>query len=232
MLARTRLLYDWDWASVETEFRRAIELNPNSSDAYQGYASYLALMGKHDESIIEAKRALDLDPLSIFGIFRRAHCYHLARQYDKAIEEYKSVLDLDPNYGPARIWLAIGYSDKGMYDEALLVIQDYMKQAPEYITERPNLDLARVYALSGNTAEAKEILKETIKLSSRRYVSPARIAMVYAILGQHDQAFELLESAFEEKDHWMVFIKIASELDNLRSDQRFKALLKKMNFPE
>jgi Tfp pilus assembly protein PilF len=232
MLAHTRFFYDWDWEGAETEYRRAIELNPNSSDAHHGYAGYLALMGRHDESMIEAKRALDLDPLSLSGITNLAVCFLTARQYDQAIEEYKRVLDLEPNNGPARILLAVSYSIKGMYDEALLEIQDLRKRSGELASEIPDLGIARIYALSGKTKEAIEILKEAIKLSNQRYISPWLIANAYAGLGQHDQAFEWLEKAFEGRDHWMVFLKVSPDMDNLRSDPRFKALLKKMNFPE
>lgn len=229
MLANTRLYYDWDWAAAETEYRRAIELNPNSADAYHGYASYLSILGRHDESIIEAKRALNLDPLSLSGIISLAVCFLTARQYDQAIEEFKRVLDLEPKNGPARILLATSYSSKGMYDEALLEIQDLRKRVGEYAPEIPDLGIARIYALSGKTEEAKKILQEAIKLSNQRYISPWNIAIVYAALGQHDQAFEWLDKAFEGRDLWMAYLKVDPAVDNLRSDPRFKALLKKMN---
>jgi TolB-like protein/Tfp pilus assembly protein PilF len=232
MLATTRLYYDWDWEGAEREFRRANELNPNSSDAYEGYASYLSIMGRHDESIIEAKRALDLDPLSLSSITRLASCFLQARQYDQGIIELKRVLELEPNYGPARILLAASYSIKGMHDEALLEIQDLRKRLGEDAPEIPYLAIARIYALSGKTKEAKEILQKAIKLSNQRYLSPFNIARVYALLGQQDQAFEWLDKAYEGRDHWMVYLKVSEMAEYLRLDPRFKALLKKMNFPE
>ncbi len=232
MLATIRLYYDWDWEGAEREFRRANELNPNSSDAYQGYASYLSIMGRHDESIINAKRAIDLDPLSLSSITRLAGCFLQARQYDQAIEELKRVLELEPNYDPARILLAASYSTKGMFNEALLEIQDLRKRSGEDAPEIPDLAIARIYALSGKTAEAKEILQKAIKLSNQRYLSPFNIARVYALLGQQDQAFEWLDKAYEGRDHWMVYLKVSEVADYLRLDPRFKALLKKMNFPE
>lgn len=89
-----------------------------------------------------------------------------------------------------------------------------------------------MYSFSGKKDEAEKVLKEVIELSKKKYVSSYRIALSYVGLGQIDQAFEWLEKAYEERDHWLVFLKEVPEFDSLRSDPRFQDLLRRMNFPE
>jgi TolB-like protein len=111
-LAEVKTYYDHDWLGAEREFQRAIELNPSYSTAYQWYGEYLALMGRHDESIIMGKRALEVDPLSPIVSTNLAGFYWLARQYDEAIERYQKVLEMEPDFMVARLWLGVWLTQK------------------------------------------------------------------------------------------------------------------------
>jgi tetratricopeptide (TPR) repeat protein len=228
-LAEVKTYYDYDWLGAEREFQRAIELNPSYSTAYQWYAEYIALMGRHDESIIMGKRALELDPLSPIAATNLAGFFWLARQYDEAIERYQKVLEMEPDFMVAHLFLGLAYAEKGLYNEALVEFQKGIELSGGDDSPFSGW-LGRVYCWTGKKKQAKIILESVIESSKKRYISPLGIALIYLGLGQNEQAFEWLEKAYEEKDHWMAALKVYPMFDSVRSDPRFKALLKKMGF--
>ncbi len=219
--------YDWDWLAAESKYKRAIELNPSYATAHQWYAEYLSYMGKHDESIAEAKRAQELDPLSIIINNDLGQVFYYARQYDRAIEQLQKTLELDPNFIVAHFFLAFLYAQKAMYGKAIAEVQKAMDLSgggDSLIVAQ----LGTIYSCSGRRDEANKVLDKLHGLSKKRYVSPFYIALIYMGLGQNDQAFEWLEKAYEERDHWLETLKVHPMLDSLRSDPRFTKLLKKM----
>jgi len=228
-LASIRNDYDWDWSGAEREFKRAIELNPSYATAHHWYAYYLSAMGRHDEAIAEAKRALELDPLSIIIGRALGLIFYHAHQNNKAIEECQKTLEIDPNFATTHFALAVAYLQKEMYKEAISEAQ----KAVDLSGGEPPISiiavLGYIYSVSGKRNEAKKVLKELLELSKQRYVAPYYISLIFGGLGQKNQAFEWLEKAYEERNYWMCFLKVDPMLDNLRSDPRFKALLKKMN---
>ncbi len=227
-LAMVKENYDWDWKGAEREYRRAIELNPNYATAHQWYAGYLGAMGRHDESIAENKQAQELDPLSpIIGADLGTN-FISARQYDQAIKEFQKVLEMDPDYIVAHLFLGMAYAGKEMYDEAIAALQKAQSLSGDD-DSLMNVFLGVIYSLSGKKDEAKKVLNKVIELSKHSYVSPWGISLIYVGLGQKDQAFEWLEKAYDERDHWMSSLKVLPIFDSIRSDPRFIALLKKMN---
>jgi len=227
-LAFAKFLYDWEWSAAEQEFKRALELNIAYPTAHHWYAEYLALIGRLDEAIAQAKRAQELDPLSLIMNTIVGWALYYAGQYDRAIEEYRKIIEMDPNFIATRYMLSLVYAQKKMYKEAVAEAQKAIDLSGG--SDSPFIPtLGLMYSLSGKRDKAKKVLDQLHELSKQRYVSPAQIALIYAGLGQKDQAVEWLEKAYEERDHWLVLLKIDPLFDSLRSDSRFKALLKKMN---
>jgi DNA-binding winged helix-turn-helix (wHTH) protein/TolB-like protein/Tfp pilus assembly protein PilF len=216
--------YDWDWPGAEQEFKRAIELNPNYPSAHQWYAVYLSSLGRHQEAIAEIKRALDLDPLSLPVNTVTARVLYLARQYDEAIEQSRKTIEMDPRFAAAYQNLGRSYEQKRMYAEAVATFQELNKAVPG----RGLAFLARADALAGKTDEAQKILAQLKELSERRYVSSYHVAMIYAGLGDKEQALVWLEKAYQQRVHNMVFLKVEPELDGLRSDPRFADLVRRV----
>ena len=215
--------YDWDWPGAEQEFKRAIELNPNELSAHQWYAVYLSALGRHQEAIAEIKRALELDPLSLPVNAVTARVLYLARRYDEAIEQSRKTIEMDRAFATVYQNLGQSYEQKGMYAEAVATFQEFYKVAPHGLAF-----LGRAYALAGKTDEADKILSQLKELSARRYVSPYSIAMIYAGLGDKEQTLAWLERAYQQRVHNMIFLKVEPELDGLRSDARFGALIQKV----
>ncbi len=226
-LGEVKFNFDWDWPGAEREYKRALELNPNSVDAHWQYALFLVrIMGRLDEGIAEAQRALELDPLSPLTNVVLASNYLRSRRYDEAIAQYKRALELDPNNGAAQENVAWCYTLKGMYPEALA---EYKK-----LGEFPYLEHARLvylYAASGRRKEALKAIQELRRLSVRQYVDPFDMAIAYAGLGDKDSVFEWLRKAYDERSEEMTVLKAEPFFDPLRSDPRFRDLLRRMNFP-
>ncbi len=217
-----KFLYDWDFPGAEQEFKQAIELTPNCASAHGRYATYLGVMGRHEEALHEAMRARELDPILMIGAPGGA--LFLARDYDGAIDEGLSALDLDPNNAIAYNGLGQVYALKGMQKEALAQFGKSRKLMGGNPTVDANIQarIAFAYAVAGQKTEALKIAKE---ISRPQGGTSYNIACIYAALGENDRAFEYLESAFFARSPEIVMLKVDPCLDNLRSDPRFQDLL-------
>jgi len=226
-LACILAVYDRNWTESEKAFKRALELKPNAATAHYWYALwYLLPNGQFDSYQAEIKKAQELDPLAQVLNTGIGWQFYFARQYDQAIAALKEVLELDKDYIFAHDILAQAYEQKGVLEEA---IAESEKAAA--LSERRTLSLGtlgHVYTAAGKLEEANSVLDELKELSKQKYVSAYDVALVCAGLGDADQSFEYLEKAYDEHNGWLNFLNVEPRFDNLRSDPRFAALLKKM----
>jgi non-specific serine/threonine protein kinase len=229
-LAIISLFYDWDCTAAEREFKRALDLNPNSPEPHHVYGFYLAAMGRLDEAIGEIKRAVDLDPLSLIANANMGLFYYYARQYDAAIEQIKGTLAIDPHFAEAHHMLGQVYEEKGMLTDAIAEFEKAMMLSGGSRLEKAALGHA--YALSGRRTEAQKVLDELMEESRRKYVSSYLIAEIYIGMGDKDRAFEWLEKACEQREGYLVFIKVTPRLDSLRPDPRFQHLVNRIGLAE
>ena len=224
------IYYDYDLATAEAEYRRAIELNPNYAPAHQWLAEHLASMKRPDEAIVEIKRALDLDPVSI--IMNRIYADILmdARRVDEAIEQYKRTIELDPNFPTTQFFLGRAYEMKGRYDEAVAqyALSAKLSGLPPEIIASAN----RAYATSGWKGYLQESLTQILRQPANRKFPPFVIATYYARLGQKEEAILWLQRGYEERDFRMTMISVVWEFDNIRSDPRFVELVRKIGLPQ
>ncbi len=225
-LAYVHERYDWNFEAAEAEFKRALELNPNYATGHFWYGELLTYFGRFEEAIQEMKRALELDPVSLIINSNLGWTYSMAQQFDQALAHLHKTLELDPNFAMTRMMLGFANLNKKNFKEAI----DEMKKARElsgdalYTIE----SLGEVYAAAGKIEEAKGILEELKARSQKQFVSPYRMAGLYAALGDLDKAFELANKAYEERDEALILIKIDPNMASFRSDPRYQALLKKV----
>ena len=220
-------LYDWDWVGAKKEFERAIAINSSDAETYHKYSHLLAEMGHFDESIEAMERALELEPLAIDIHACAGMNLYLARRYDEAIEQLNKTIELNPNFYDPYGWLGIVYVQKGKYQQAIEIFQK-AEAFPE-IRTRMIATQAYTQAVTGQKGEAQKKLKQLIELSEKEPVEPYFIAWIYAGLGENNGAINFLHKACEARSGFQrMVVKADPWLDNLRSDPRFTALLKKM----
>jgi len=221
--------YDYDFATAEKEYRRALELNPNYASAHQWLGEHLSGFKRFDEAIAEVRRALELDPLS--AIINRVYADILvdARRFDDAILQYQKTIDLDPNFSTAHFFLGRAYQGKGMHDQAVEAFSktSLVNTPPETVKK-----MQEIYKQAGWKAYVQANLDRLVTHSDRVSAPPYFIATLYAQLGQNDEAMKWLEKAYEERDFRMIMIGVSFEFDGMRSDPRFKDLVQRMGLPE
>src|SRR6266545_2420343 len=189
-LAMVHLLYDWDLAACEKEFRRAIELDPNYTTAHHWYSHCLLPLGRTEESLAESKRALELEPLQLVVCIHLGWHYLYARQYDQAIEQFRKTLELDPAFPQTQRLAAWAYLQKGMHPEAIAAF----RAALSSLGRDPEIEggLGHALGVAGRRAAALAMLEGLRHLSATQYVSPYSVALVHAGLGERDQALAWL----------------------------------------
>jgi DNA-binding winged helix-turn-helix (wHTH) protein/TolB-like protein/Flp pilus assembly protein TadD len=222
-LGNVKAYYEWDWSGAEAEFKRALDLGPNSSDAHREYSRYLAAIGRYDEAIAEIRRGKELGPVSsTSALFVLAG----ARQYDQLIEEARKIIEIEPDQPYAYAWLGEAHLEKGMHEEAIAELEKAVSLSRHTTVMKALLGYA--YAVTGRRKEAKQVLAELEGLSGQRYVSPYDIAITYAGLGDKEQTFTFLERACQERARRLWGLKVNPMWDSLRPDQRFQDLLRRV----
>jgi serine/threonine protein kinase/tetratricopeptide (TPR) repeat protein len=219
---------EWNFAGAAKEFRRALELNPNDAGAHQGYGGLLSYLGRFDEALPEARKAVELDPLYITHGIVLGNVFYYRGDYDAALKEYNKVLDMDPNYWLAHGSLALTYGQKKMYPQAFAELEKVLAAFPH---SNVTAVLGQLKALSGAKNEARSIARELQQRSKKEYVSDYWVATIFAALGDNDQAFQLLETAYTERSQWLIQLKVDPRFANLRSDPRFQDLLRRIGLP-
>ena len=223
---------EWDFAASEKDFKRAIELNPNYPTGHHWYANLLAMMGRMDESRAEMRRALELDPLSLIINSVQVMYYLELGEIDQAIEQARKAVELDPNFVYSRYMLGLGFRAKGMFKDAVAE----MEKARELYGSSPSGlgDLGMAYGLSGETAKAREVLSLLEEYLQKAYAVNAEIAAVHLGLGDKEKALEYLGKACDDEDE-VAYLRDANtfkyepQWESLRSDPRFKRLMKKLH---
>jgi len=221
--AFTKMLYEWDWAGSERDFRTALELNPGYGPAHLWYAQYLSAMARFDEAIAEVKRAQDSDPLSLSINANVGLVHYWAREYKHAVEELQRTLELDPNFGLAYVYLAFALIQQGRYDEAITAIRksmEYTGYMPLAISK-----LGFAYSLKGERVKAQDVLREAEAHFQELGFPTTVLAEIHGGLGDHDKFFECLNRAYDDRSPLLPWLKIYPEYDPMRSDPRYDELL-------
>ncbi|HKV36217.1 MAG TPA: winged helix-turn-helix domain-containing protein [Pyrinomonadaceae bacterium] len=225
-----KVYYDLDWSGAETAYRKALKLNPYLVSAHQRYGSYLTFMGRFEESIRSYDAALQLDPFSLQINMNLATTYFLRGEYDRAAKHLLKTGELEPTYMPIHFVLGCSYIQQGRLEGAIEEFKRIYELDNEAYLALGFMGYA--YALNDQRAEA-EALRHTLQESAKRkYVSPYSLLVIELALGTRERVYELLEHLYEERNDWLVWLKVSPELRSLRSEPRFKNLLTRIGFPD
>jgi serine/threonine protein kinase/Tfp pilus assembly protein PilF len=224
--------YEWDFVGGEAEYKKAFALDPNDAAVHQWYSQdILSLGGREKEAIAEANRALQLDPLSPIMNTTLADIYSAVRRYDEAIALCKKVANENPTFAAVHLSLAYAYWGKGMYPQVI----EERKQYGQLSGDRTQSDLASAMEQGFRAGGWKGALGKGIEVRQAQrkigFSSPYQIATFYADLGDKDQAFKWLNTAYQERDPDLLGLKNDFPLDPLRSDSRFDELVRKVGLP-
>ncbi len=224
MLANVKWFYEWDARGSDEEFRKALELNPDSVDAHFLYALSLCCLTRFDEGLAHTARAIALDPLSVMPPWTREFCLSMAGRHDEVLAQHRQTAELDANFFYIDSFTGLAYREKKMWKEAVAEYERYHE-----VTGLPLAGLAVTYARMGRARDARKILQQLLDKAKRQYVSPEQLAIVYAGLGENESAFQWLERAYEARSAWLASGILSSpDYDSLRGDPRFPAFVRKM----
>jgi TolB-like protein/DNA-binding winged helix-turn-helix (wHTH) protein len=216
VLATAHTWFDWDWASAEREFGRALELNPNDALGRNWHGGYLSLRRRHEDAIAEHERARDLDPLSLIVNTNLARALYWARRYDEAIAQARRTLELDPRFGLALFWLEGSLRHQGRLQEAVKLRQTFTPERAQII--------ANTFERDGFRALLREC--GAAYRNSGSFVVAARC---YAQSGDTEEAFALLEACAQRRCSALVNTIVEPDFDVMRSEPRFQQLLQKVD---
>jgi TolB-like protein/Tfp pilus assembly protein PilF len=228
-LASLKMNSDWDWEGAESEFRRAVELDPNYPDPRAYYSHLLNILKRPKEADEQIKRALELDPLN--GLFQAVYAMDLmySRRYDDAITLLRNTLETSPSDPVALSTLRSAYHMKRMYSEALEIWKaSYTAKGDQEAVEA----LARGFAEGGYQGALGRVAETFIARSRTTFVTPWQIGTLYTRAGKNKEALDWLEKAYEAHDQNCIYLGVDPIFDQLGSEPRYLDLLRRMKFPQ
>ncbi len=224
--------HEWDWATAEREYKRALELNPSDARAHHLYAGYLTYVGRFDDGIAEEKNARDLDPLSLPINNAVAGRLLVAGRYDEALAQLRETLEMNPNFAPAHQTLGWAYLNTGKTREAIREFQQALQLSRSEDMDFM-LDLGFAYAATGNREQARKILVRLKRQHDQGLVPSGSVAILYGALGDLNSAFAWLDRAYEEHDPELTYLKVPNRrFAPLRNDARYQELVQRIGLPE
>lgn len=216
---------EWEWSEAESEYKRALELNPNDALAWSGLAWWLSCQGRHDEAIAQIRKARALDPVTI-SADSVSWILFLARRYHEAISESRSYLAVEPDDAGALADLGFSLIANNQAADAIPVLE----KARSLSKGSPVATgiLIRAYARAGRQGDALRLLSELKQRRKAGYIPSAAFVNAYLGLGDNEEAFYWLEQAYREQSNILQWIKVHPYFDSIRSDPRFADLIRRV----
>lgn len=217
--------FDRDFPTAEREFKKALELDPSYAIAHQWFAFYLLTAGNQAEALNELNRARELDPLSLNINSGLGTFYYFTRQYDQAAEQLQKTLELDANFAEAHWILGLVYEQQNQIEKAAEQFE-FLQNKSGSRSVAVTASLAHLYVIGSKSNETRQMLNELLEKSKQTYVSAYDIAVIYAGLGEQNQALDWLEKANGEQSLRPAWAKFDPRLDPLRKSPRFQNLFR------
>lgn len=228
-LGTIEFCYDWNWSKAQNDLQRGIQLDPNDPLAEILYTFYLAGVGKLQQAVAGARRAVKLDPVSFFANRTLAAMLYVDRRYDAALAQLQRTRELNHDSGVVENWASWVYEKKHMYDKA---VQADLKDLAENGVPLADLNFFRkAYARGGWRGYWKARIQRLLPLAKKLPVGYA-LGAAYARIGDRDDAFRWLNRAADQHSIWATILPVDPQMDSLRSDPRFPALLHRIHLPQ
>lgn len=225
-----RLKYEWDFEGAERAFRVAIDLNPSLYQAHLFYSFYLEAMGHQQEAIAEARIARELNPLSLAANVNLGWQYLQANDFDQALSHIEAALELDHDSWAGHWALGHYHRRKKDYPRAIAAFEKAVALQGGHSLALSALGYT--LGVAGERDRAEQTIATLKRLSTDLYVPPFHIATVYVGLGNYEKGFDWLERAFHARSRSLAWLNVASEYEALRSDERFRDLVRRVGLPQ
>ena len=220
-------LYDWSWSSAESEYKRALALNPGYATAHHWYAWHLIVTGRNSDGIAELKRAESLDPLSLIISADLADALCIAHMYEESVRQSRRTIEMDPHFAVAHYQLGQALEQMHAHDEAIAEFRRAIDLSGGNSTFESNL--AKAYAASGRSADARRIAADLQLRRTQDSSADASLALIEVALGDHGEAMRLLEKSYQARFNPSILMRPG--FDPIRSDPRFQNLLHRIGLP-
>ena len=228
-LARMRWWYEWNSKEAELEFIKAIELNPNDTDAHEQYGIMLSILGRKNEALAQGQKAVALEPFSHSINMGLGWIYWLLGEYIHSSSQGERLIEIEPNFFGGHFMLGLSRISMGKYKDAVPALKLAAEQNPGSFTL---FHLGLLFGLLDEHEEAKKVLDELLRMRTDQPVGNFHLAMIYASMGENDLAVQCLEKGAEEHEGMMVVLKQYSQLvPEFRSYSRLNILLNKIGLP-
>jgi TolB-like protein/class 3 adenylate cyclase/Flp pilus assembly protein TadD len=225
-LAIVNMSFYWNWSEAEAGFLRALELNPGYATAHFRYAYLLMILGRFKEALAGMKRAQELEPLSLIINANVGFILYFMRCHAEAIDQLQATLAMDAQFHVAHYMLGRTYEQQGKYEQAIEAFQKAVLLGQGVPADL--YALVHAYAVSGRRNDALKAFTQFLELSEHKYVPPSMIGYSYIHLGEDQKGFAGLEKAYDERDYYLIYLRIDPRLDYLQADPRFISLQHRM----
>ena len=225
-LAHVRL-HDWDWVALESEFRRAVELDPGYAIAHYWYAEYFMAMGRTREAVGRAEHGWELDPLNSVLNASVGMIRYLAHDYDGALAALQRGLDIDPTHYVSHLRKGLVCLQKNLLNDAIEAMQQAVTHSGG--STEALAGLAQAHAVMGDKHAMERIVKE-FSVRDDHYVSPYNVARVYGAIDDKQRALEWLERAYREHNPDLIELTREPSFASLHSDAKFRELVRRIGW--
>jgi TolB-like protein/DNA-binding winged helix-turn-helix (wHTH) protein len=221
--------YEWNWDAAERDLQRGIALSPNNASAEFFYAIFLDAVNRPEEAVAQMRRALELDPLSFLMNRHLGTTLYLARRYDEALYYLKQAREMEPGKADfVDSWISAIYEKKGMRDEAVNADLSGLR------IRRPKINIDGLHSIYERDGWKAYWLAriEAMQPYAKDHCIAYQLGVGYLRVGNGDLAFPLFNKAVDERCQWMVMLKVDPLVDNIRTDKRYKELLRRIYSPK
>ncbi len=224
-LGLIRTTYDWDWQQAESSFKRALDVEPNSTPVLHRYGMLLVRLRRFSEARVFLAKAREIDPLSVSINMNYGVSFLYEKNFRSAETHLKQALEFSPKFTPARWYLARCYWYQGKENEAINEFIQVLKDSGE--TDIADEMLRR----SGKPVDKMRVLyEEWLKKYDNKITNAHDLAFSSSFLGDRELTLSWLKKSVENHDTWAAWIYCEPDFDFIRDEPAFKKLMKSMNF--
>jgi TolB-like protein/tetratricopeptide (TPR) repeat protein len=215
----TTLHFDWNANRASKQFDQAIALNPAWVDAHHWQSHALCAAGRFQESLTACGRIVELDPLNPLMHAHVAWHYYMAQEYADALAHAERVVRMESSFHWGYFFAGWALERLGRHAEAVTAL----REAVRYSSNSPVMlaGLGHVLAVQHDRLGVHRIVDDLKRMRGEKGIFAYELGIIYAAMGDNEQAFEWLARAVQERSGWIAYLQVDPRLESLHNDPRF-----------